>query len=447
MLWMGEMRSDNINASSDGNRDWQAINDFSPNLTTTAFIVSAWNANFNGIYNVNTVLDALTTKGSNITDTVLRRRFGGECHFLRAFYYFQLLRLYGQLPIIDHVMSAADVAKVKRSPVADVYTQIIADLQNAIANLPPSYSGADVGRPTLYAAEGLLGLVYMTRSGPTYNVNGPGLGTNDYAQALTLFNNIISSGKYIFGSNYANIFSYTNENNPEVLFDIQFMSTNNGADYPSMLVPPSYWTGMGLTNYGNGYGSCAFNVTNNLLKSYTTSAGAAVDSRDTFNIQLKYNQTTSPLVVDSANPFEKKYISINRRGTAYTDWPINFIVLRYTDVLMMKAECILHGAAPGTQGDVDGIVSQVRQRAGLNAVTGVTLPTLMEERRREFAGEGLRWNDLIREGMAVNTMNAWIASDTILNVSQVKPQFVIYPVPNAELLTAPGLYSQNDGYY
>src|SRR5882757_6067685 len=100
VLWMGEMRSDNVIAGSDGNRDWQGINDFSPNLTNTAFIVSAWNTNFNGIYNVNSVLDALNTKGANVTDTVLRRRFGGECHFLRAFYYFQLLRLYGELPII-----------------------------------------------------------------------------------------------------------------------------------------------------------------------------------------------------------------------------------------------------------------------------------------------------------------------------------------------------------
>jgi hypothetical protein len=446
VLWMGEMRSDNVIAASDGNRDWQGINDFSPNLTTTAFIVGAWDNMYNGIYNTNSVLDALASKGANVTDTALRRRFGGECHFLRAFYYFQLVRLYGMVPIIDHIMSAPEVEKIPRSPVGDVYKLIISDLQNAMANLPASYAAADIGRPTLYAAEGLLGLVYLTRSGPTYNINGPGLNSNEYTQALALFNNIITSNQFVFGPNYPNIFSYTNENSKEVLFDVQYISGNAGATFPSMLVPTGYWGGLGLASYGNGYGSCTFNVTNNLLKSYTTSAGGLVDTRDTFNIQFKYN--TSAIVIDSTNQFEKKYINVAKRGTAYTDWPINFIVIRYTDVLMMKAECILHGATGGgTQADVDAIVSQVRQRAGLNAVTNVDLPTLMEERRREFAGEGLRWNDLVREGMAITTMNAWVASDSITTISPVVANYIIYPVPEAEILTAPGLYTQNPGYF
>src|SRR5579872_4695855 len=109
-LWMGEMRSDNIVATSDGNRDWQAINDFLPNLTTVSFITSGWDNNFNGIYNANSVLDNLVTKGSNVTDPNLRVRFGAECRFLRAFFYFQLVRLYGEVPIVTHAMNSADVA-------------------------------------------------------------------------------------------------------------------------------------------------------------------------------------------------------------------------------------------------------------------------------------------------------------------------------------------------
>src|SRR5882762_9146910 len=234
VLWMGEMRSDNILAGSDGNRDWQGINDFSPNLTNTAFIVSGWNTNFNGIYNVNTVLDALDKKGTNITDSSLRRRMGGECRFLRAFYYFQLLRLYGELPIIDKVVTAAEAETIPRSKVPDVYNLIIADLQYAIANLPPSYTGADIGRATLYAAKGLLGLVYLTRSGAVYaGADGPCINSNEYDLALAQFNDIINSGQYAFLAGYPSIFSYTNEDNKEVVFDIQYMSTNNGADFPS----------------------------------------------------------------------------------------------------------------------------------------------------------------------------------------------------------------------
>jgi hypothetical protein len=449
-LWLGEMRADNILATSDGNRDWQGIRNFAPNISTATFINSAWDNNFNGIYNCNSVLDNLKTKGQNVTDPNLRARFAAESHFLRAFYYFQLVRLFGQVPIIDHVMQTPEVEKVKRSSVKDVYNLIIADLNSAIDSLPATYGATDIGRATKWAAKGLLGLVYLTRSGATYDgVDGPTQNTNEWNQALAQFNDIINSKQYTFGASYPNIFSYTNENNAEVIFDVQFMSTNNGADFPSQLTPLGYWGGVGIAGtYNNGYGSTTFDITKDLRASYANSMAPATDVRDTFNIQWKYaTDTKTPPTIDTADPFIKKYINVAKRGTSYSDWPINFIVLRYTDVLMMKAECILHGAAPGTQSDVDSIVNQVRKRAGIATMSNVTLAQLMEERRREFLGEGLRWNDLVREGMAVTTMNAWIASEAVGNtISNVIPGFVIYPVPAQELLTVPGLYTQNPGY-
>ena len=270
VLWMGEMRSDNIYATSDGNRDWQAIRNFSPNLTTVSFINSGWDSCFTGIYNANSVLDNLVTKGTNVTDPNLRARFAAECHFLRAFYYFQLVRLYGQVPIIQHVMSAAAVEKVKRSPVSDVYSLIISDLNTAIDSLPGTYTGADIGRATKWAAKGLLGLVYLTRSGPTYDgVDGPTQNTNEWNLAFNQFNDIINSNAFTFGTNYPNIFSYTNENNPEVIFDVQFMSTNNGADYPSQLSNPGFWSGTGIAGtYANAYGSSSYDISKNLRASY-----------------------------------------------------------------------------------------------------------------------------------------------------------------------------------
>lgn len=448
-MWLNEMRSDNIIAGSDGNRDWQAINNFSTSLSSVSFITTGWDNNFTGIYNCNSVLDALATKGGNITSAALRARFGAECHFLRAFYYFQLVRLYGAVPIVDHVESAAAVEKIPRSSVMDVYKLIISDLDSAINGLPNSYTGVDIGRATRWSAEGLLGLVYLTRSGPTYTgVDGPTQGTNEWDSALVHFDNIINSGQFTFGASYPNIFSYTNENNPEVVFDVQYMSTNNGATFPSDLTPLGYWGGVGIAGtYGNGYGSVTYDISRNLRASYANSAGAAIDVRDTFNIQWKYpTNTTAPINTDTSDPFIKKYINIAKRGTGYNDWPINFIVMRYTDVLMMKAECILHGATPGTQSDVDNIVNMVRTRAGIAPMSNVTLPQLMEERRREFLGEGIRWNDLVREGMAVTTMNAWIAADSVTKDTQLQPFDVIYPVPEAEILTLDGVYKQNPGY-
>lgn len=452
-LWMGEMRSDNINASSDGNRDWQGINDFSPNLTTTAFIVNTYNNNFNGIYNANTVLSAISVKGGNIGDTSLRNRFAGECRFLRALYYFDLVRLYGKLPIIDTVRSYTEALSIGRSSVTDVYNLIIGDLQYAAAKLPATYTGTNIGRATSGAAKSLLGLVYLTRSGPVYTgTEGPTLASGEYNKALALFDEVLNSGAYSFVDSYPSVFSYTNENNKEVVFDVQYVSgystssTTYGASFPSMLVPPAYYSGLGLSGYGNGYGTCAFNIPYDLTASYKASAGAAVDTRDTFNIQRSFKAATTDVVLDTTRPFIKKYINISKVGARYTDWPINFIVMRYTDVLMMKAECILHGAA-GAQSTVDSIVNKVRKRAGLATVSNVTLAQLMEERRREFLGEGLRWNDLVREGMAVTTMNAWRLSQGLTNIKEVVNNYVIYPIPQAEILVKNGLYTQNPGYY
>jgi len=434
-LWLSEMRSDNINATSDGNRDWDGINNFTPNITTTGFISTAWRANFNGIYNANTVLEALATKAS-VLSAANATRYAAEVRFLRAFYYFSLVRTFGQVPLISSVKSAAEVASIPRSPVADIYALIESDLQFAATNLPATFTGVDLGRPTASAAKGLLGLVYLTKSGPTYGINGPGLASNEYDKAAALFDQVITGSPFSFSSSYANIFSYTNENNSEVVFDIQFASSLNGAGFPSHLAPVAYWTSSGISNsFGNGYGASTFPVSKSLVNSYTTNTVSGTDLRYPFNVATTY----------APGPFIKKYIDVPKRGLSGRDWSINFIVLRYTDILLMKAECILRGA-PGSQADVDAIVNRVRARAGVGTLTNVNLATLMQERQREFLGEGLRWNDLVRSGLAVSQMNAWRTADAVTKINEVVPNYIIYPVPATEIQTAPGLYTQNPGY-
>jgi starch-binding outer membrane protein, SusD/RagB family len=447
VLWMRELRSDNVLATSDGNRDWQGINDFSPNLTNTGFITSTWSNGMNGIYNANSVMEAIDAKGSVISSDSLRKRFMAECRFLRAFYTFDLVRYYGKVPILDKAYSPTEASAIGRSSVADVYNFIITDLQYAADNLPSTYPAAERGRATKWSAKGLLGLVYLTKSGPTYGVEGPGLNSNEYDKALAQFNDVINSGQFQFSSSFPNIFSYTNENNAEVLFDVQFTNSTNGAEFPSQLVPEAYWTGLGLSGYNNGYGTATYNISKNMIQSYRTSAGTVTDRRDTFSIKYGWATSTStPNVLDTTRPFVKKYIDVARRGTGRADWPINFIVMRYTDILMMKAECILRGAT-GTQVEVNTIVNQVRTRAGIAALTGnVTLETLMEERRREFLGEGLRWNDLVRSGLAITTMNAWRTAEGVTTINPVTANYIIYPVPQSEILAKPGLYTQNPGY-
>jgi len=437
-LNLSETRSDNLYAVSDGGvRDWEGVNDFYKTLAGNTYVTEAWQTNYNGIFKANTVLEKLSEKGSVISDANLKTRLEAETRFLRALYYFDLVRWFGKVPLIDHTVSAAEALQIGRSSVSDVYNLIISDLQFAVANLPDAYTGADKGRATKYSAKGILALVYMTRSGPTYNINGPGLGLSEWDKALTQLNDIIASGKFSFIASYPTIFSYTNENNSEVLFDVEYSTGSTpvvGATFPWVLVPDAWFQSQGKATQG---GLTIRPVSTSLLNSYE-----AGDTRKAFSIQsgFTYNGVTE------TRSFFKKYVDVSKRLANRLDWPINFIVMRYTDVLMLKAECILHGAA-GSQADVDAIVNQVRARAGLPAITNVTLPRLMEEPRKEFAAEGSRWHDLVRSGLIESTMTNWIAKEDVGHFMQpFNKNYILYPIPQSELDVKPGLYEQNLGY-
>jgi len=460
LLFLSEIRSDNIYPSNDVARDPDPINNFASGIASNIYVEEAWNADFKGIFQANTVLDQIATNGSFIGSAALATRLTAEAKFLRAFYYFDLVRYYGKVPIIDKPVLSTEATTLGRKSVADVYALIIADLQFAIANLPanynataaqfPQYGASDVGRATKYAAEAILAKVYMTRSGPTYGIEGPGLGLSEWNLAVPLLNDIIGSGLFAFNTNYANIFSYTNQSpaytaasNREAIFDVMYISGQNpvlGATFTWQLVPQNYFnslpSGNTATNGALGFPA----VSPNLLASYNASD---VRKAQTINsTPFTYSGTTD------THSFIKKYLDITKTPASRFDWPINFIAVRYTDILMLKAECVLHGG-PGSQvTDVDEVVNQVRARAGLLPLTGITLSQLFDERRREFAGEGLRWFDLQRSGNLIAIMNAWIASDDAIlhKMNQVTANAIIYPVPQSQLDAVPGLYSQNPGY-
>ena len=446
ILNLSEIRSDNIYGVSVTVRDWDPINNMSPGISSNAYVEEAWTTDFNGIFRANIVLDQIATNGSLINSATLASRLQAEARFLRAFYYFDLVKLYGKVPVVDHPLTAVEATTVGRSSVEDVYKFIIADLQFAITNLPPTYTGADVGRATKYAAEGILAKVYMARSGPTYGIEGPGLGLNEWSLAIPLINDIIA-GPFVFNTSFSNIFAYTNTNpsvNKEAIFDVMYAgglsgtADQYGASFPWALAPNTYFLSLGDTRSNGSLEIIP--VSNDLVASY-----AANDVRKTFAIN------TTPFTnagSTETRPFFKKYLDVTKiPTTSRFDWPVNFIALRFTDILMMKAECILHGAA-GSQADVDGIVNQVRGRAGVTGtVSNVTLPQLFEERRREFADEGMRWFDLQRSGDLVTIMNAWITKeDTQKRINAVTANYVIYPVPQSQLNAVPGLYTQNRGY-
>lgn len=455
LLYLSEIRSDNIYGVTATGRDWDPINDFSAGIAPNVYVEEAWKADFEGVFRANTVLDQIDKNGSYVGSTALATRLQAEARFLRAFYYFDLVRYFGKVPVVDHSLTVDEANKLGRSPVADVYKFMIADLEFAIANLPvdytgkyPSYTTTDVGRATKYAADAILAEVYMARSGPTYGIDGPGLASNEWNLALPLLQDIIGSGNYEFNTNYANIFSYANQNpsvNKEAVFDVMYLKGQTpivGADFVWQLAPQNYFNSLNINSASNGaLGDIP--VSTNMFNSYE-----AGDTRRDFSINSTgYTYQGS----FDAQPFYKKYIDITQVPTnSRFDWGINYIAVRYTDILMLKAECILNGAtnaADANQAYVDNIVTQVRQRAGLGPKTGVTIDQLYDERRREFADEGLRWFDLQRSGNLVTIMNAWAATDDVQHkINPVTENFVIYPVPQSQEDTAPGLYGQNPGY-
>lgn len=436
LLNLSETRSDNLwAASSEGVRDWDPINNFQKAINANPYIDEAWAGNYTGISRANDFLDQLDKKGATIVNNeTLQKNLEAEARFLRAFYYFDLVRWFGKVPIVDKPVTAAQAAKIDRSPVAEVYNFITSDLQYAISNLPDK--ALQVGRANKAAAKAMLALMYMTKSGATYGIEGPGLNSNEWDKALSLLNEVIGNPSYGFLDSYPSIYAYDKENNKEVIFDVEYNTGSNvvtGGWFAVMLAPDNWFKSLGVISQGTLE---VRPISKDLLESY-----GADDTRAKFAVQNGYVFNKE----QDTRSFWKKYIDVTKAPSNRLDWPINYIVISYTDVMLLKAECLLH--LNQDQAEVDRIVNKVRNRAGLSPLSGVTLAQLMEERRKEFGGEGKRWHDLVRSGMAETIMKAWIAKeDTQKRIKDFSVNYLIYPIPLSELEAKPGVYTQNAGY-
>jgi len=433
-FFLSEVRSDNMYVPGEGGTyDWNPVNNFTLNASNT-LMSGAWSDCYTTIMRCNAVLDNIDEQ--KVPDEAIRNQFTGEARFIRALMYFDLVRFFGAVPRIEHLVSATEAQHIGRTPVPEIYDLIIRDLKTAAQLLPPSYAGPAKGRATSYAAKGMLARVYLTRSGPVLLEGGPVLNSNEYTNARDLLLEIINSGQHTFINDYAQLFSYDNENNTESVFEVQFKSggTGTGTVMPAEMLPGSYMRAAKIPVAG---GNDFKFVSNDLLHSYP-----AEDKRLAFNILQGFVDENGNFVNQH---YFKKFLDPKRYGVDLRDWGINQPVLRYTDVLLMYAETLLHTG--GSQAIVDSLVNKVRHRAGLPPLTGVTLDQLMEERRLEFAAEGLRWHDLVRTGTVVSVMNAWMVQEDEKQVMKpMRAAYVLYPIPQTEINIKPGLYEQNAGY-
>lgn len=444
ILNLSETRSDNFLATTQASREWEGINNFSTGISSNSYIREAYNSNYNAIYKANQLLEKIAEKGDAIfTNPLDKSTMIAEARFLRAFCYFDLVRWFGRVPLIDKTVSPQEARTYERAPVTDVYELIISDLLAAIPDLPPSYDNANFGRVTTYGAKGLLGLVYMTRSSPTYNIDGATLGLNEWDKAYQQLNDIKTSGLFTFSPTYSPIFRTEGNTNKENVLTIPYtQSTGNnvGGNFMVEVGYEPYFASLNLSQQGSLEGRP---ISEGFRAMFSSN-----DERAIFGIADTYTVASGTYVGSHNFPVFKKYIDPSRYGTAgREDWGVDFMVIRYTDVLMLMAECTLHGGG-GTQADVDDIVNDVRERAGLaRDASNITLSQLFDERRKEFFSEGTRWFDLIRSGNALTIMNAWKAlEDTSNDLGDINENSLLYPIPLQEILAAPDLYDQNIGY-
>lgn len=444
ILNLSETRSDNFYATTQASREWEGINNFSTGISSNSYVREAYTSNYNAIYKANQLLEKIEEKGDAIfINPIDKSTMIAEARFLRAFCYFDLIRWFGRVPLIDRTVSPQEARTIERAPVTAVYDLIISDLTAAIPDLPSSFDNANFGRVTTYGAKGLLGLVYMTRSSPTYDIDGATLGLNEWDKAYKQLNDIKTSGLFTFSPTYSTIFRTEGNTNKENVLTIPYtQSTGNsvGGNFMVEVGYEPYFASLGLSAQGS-------------LEGRPISTGframfSAIDQRAIFGIADTYTVASGTYLGTHNYPVFKKYIDPSRYGTGgREDWGVDFMVMRYTDVLMLMAECTLHGGG-GTQADVDAIVNQVRTRAGVTAnAANITLSQLFDERRKEFFSEGTRWFDLIRSGNALTIMNAWKdLEDTSNDLGTIDKNSLLYPFPLQEILAAPGLYTQNPGY-
>lgn len=352
-------------------------------------------------------------------DASLRSRLEGEAKFLRAFSYFILVRSYGDVPLVDRVFENTEEDRTMvftRRSKADIYAFIESDLQAAIAALPQksAYTGDNVGRASKGAAHALLAKVALYQK--------------KWQQVIDHCDQVTG---YSLTPNFQDIYKVSGENNAESIFEIQ------GKGGPSQPGIQQYSQVQGARGAGGwGWG---FNTPSQSLVDAFNAEGDT-ERRDA-TIIIKPTTLYDGRVVPAT--VENNYYNYKAYSSAFTgdnDSDANIRYLRYSEVLLMKAEAMNE---LGQTANAAIFLNQVRNRAGLANTTAVSQSdmrtAIYKERRLELAMEHDRWFDLVRTGQAQAAM---AANGKTFKVGTHE----VFPVPNKFILEAKGLATQNPGY-
>lgn len=422
---MGEMRSDNTtfqNNTTDqsGHRFWH-LDQFIMNAQNE-IVSTTWNHCYEGIGKCNTVI--LYSEEKEYDN---KARYVGEAKFLRALYYFTLVKAFGDVPLVLKPATSYEEAFEgnKRVSKNSVYEQIIADLNEAKQNLPKSYSADQWGRATEGAARTLLAKVLMW--------------CNRYNDAANELEIVMESQQYSLLDDYSAVFNINNENNAEIIFSVQFIEGTYGLGSANMYRFTPWNAGTKYIPHSQILARTGMNIpTEDLINSFEN-GDKRLAMIDTTYIDEEFGTYKGNIV-----PFTKKFWDPNHavQYITGTDFPL----LRYPHVLLMLAECYLREGG----GDPLHLINEVRQRAGLPLLSFVTLDDIIHERRVEFHCEADRWDVLVRTGKAVEVMTAHGQQERANRPEVIRGQAynkinLLFPIPASVLQNDPTM-EQNPEY-
>ena len=412
---------------------WVAYDKFTldPNLGPQAGL---WSKNYTGIYRANLVIEKAEGTVAGLTADK-KARYVAEAKFLRAYYYFDLVRWFGNVPLITATPAADAIYKQTQSAPAAVYAQIEKDLKEAVATtqLPETLAADELGRITKGAAKALLGKVILFQN------NNARMG-----EAAILFEEIINSNAYALEKNYADIFKPDNKFGKESIFEI-YNSGNRKGDWGLGIDGNEgnkdvQFCGMrdfvGAT-YANGWSFCPISLDLvNFMQNDPRFAATVIDGK-----ALKASGASYTAGYQNTDYFIKKYSPLAAfkatSGEPALNWGYNIKEIRLADVLLMAAESFNRS---GNDAKAQTYLNRVRARVALSAKTstGATLlQDIYDERRLELATEGMRFWDLIRTNKAATVLS---------NQGFKAGKHEFLPLPQGEVDIMQGAFKQNQGY-
>jgi len=397
------------------------------------------------------------------SDAQLRKTYESEARYLRAYLLFDMVRLWGNIPLL----TAPSAENIPQSGADDVYKVIADDLKFAAENMPevayPAQAAANHGRVTKYAAEALLGRVFLFYTG--YYAKGDLVGLVSKAEALAYLENVITKGGYGLIEDFANLWpaasqaSFAGEDNKETIFAIKYTYTS---DYDGN-TDGNHWMVMtGIREqsffpYGNGWGAETVNpkLWNAYLPSDTRRVGSIISivgEKLAFTNQSKQREYTgyyakkySPMIGEDGKPLPEANGNTSFQIGQFQD----YVSIRYADVLLMAAEL--------GSGNAQTYFNAVRQRAYKDAFTPlmVSQDNIIRERRLEFAFEGIRYYDLLRQGIdkaaqeiaeTTTVLNGGKSAEKKISAANIIATKGLQQIPYTQINLSNGTLKQNAGW-